>query len=80
MFLLILGQDKSCFYYYLPLHSTMFLLIPGADDNIGEVNDFTFHDVSINTAFAAAFAPILNALHSTMFLLILFVYGTAHTY
>ena len=54
------------------LHSTMFLLILFAAQCFADqLVDFTFHNVSINTAVNPSLTPLLSrSLHSTMFLLI----------
>ena len=50
MFLLILLQDSRVRWQVLYLHSTMFLLIQHVENGRrNTVNEFTFHNVSINT-------------------------------
>ena len=49
----------------------MFLLILLEHKHTYYVFNFTFHDVSINTPWCAAFVSWCFTLHSTMFLLIL---------
>ena len=57
--------------YIIPLHSTMFLLIPRLlEPQCYYPVSFTFHNVSINTGGLSCFSCSYFALHSTMFLLI----------
>ena len=70
MFLLILGKVFRETILYKTLHSTMFLLILEPAPGTGHINNFTFHNVSINTPKADIYVAYNTSLHSTMFLLI----------
>ena len=48
----------------------MFLLILEPAPGTGHINNFTFHNVSINTPKADIYVAYNTSLHSTMFLLI----------
>ena len=74
MFLLIRSRCHSEDDHQEPLHSTMFLLIRHTQRNWKNITTFTFHNVSINTCNIEISMSGSYALHSTMFLLILF-YG-----
>ena len=73
MFLLIPSKLMNELFCSLSLHSTMFLLIPALPLLMGvRTDDFTFHNVSINTMRRdTSGRNPFETLHSTMFLLIL---------
>ena len=62
---------RQVLFYYLDLHSTMFLLIPISCPPCLSNSLFTFHNVSINSCASPEGSSAALDLHSTMFLLIL---------
>ena len=73
MFLLILSISLYVISRFPALHSTMFLLIREILFKAKRKDNFTFHNVSINTSAKTTLKPKYQTLHSTMFLLILTV-------
>ena len=71
MFLLIPDFLHKLSVFFAYLHSTMFLLIRKASSRRSNTEiEFTFHNVSINTALRTQTEYMVTYLHSTMFLLI----------
>ena len=70
MFLLIRRGAAVQPQRQVALHSTMFLLIRVRREQLRRIRNFTFHNVSINTASFRQELKCITTLHSTMFLLI----------